>query len=184
MKKDLLKLLDLTREDITKILDVADQMKYNQKHGLPHDCLKGKTLVTAESCTGGGIGAALTAVPGSSQVYKGGVISYTDWVKAHVLGVPEGLLQEKGAVSREVAAAMEEYGQRHGIPHGCPWPDAIRDAFETDFAAVRLGMAAASMEWSWSQWLRDRLRQAREEKKRREEKRCSTEREESTPAQS
>ena len=44
MKKDLLKLLDLTREDITKILDIADQMKYNQKHGLPHDCLKGKTL--------------------------------------------------------------------------------------------------------------------------------------------
>ena len=44
MKKDLLKLLDLTREEITKILDVADQMKYNQKHGLPHDCLKGKTL--------------------------------------------------------------------------------------------------------------------------------------------
>ncbi len=44
MKKDLLKLLDLSREDITKILDVADQMKYNQKHGLPHDCLKGKTL--------------------------------------------------------------------------------------------------------------------------------------------
>lgn len=43
-EKDLLKLLDLTREDITKILDVADQMKYNQKHGLPHDCLKGKTL--------------------------------------------------------------------------------------------------------------------------------------------
>ena len=44
MKKDLLKLLDLSKEDITKILNVADQMKYNQKHGLPHDCLKGKTL--------------------------------------------------------------------------------------------------------------------------------------------
>lgn len=44
MKKDLLKLLDLTREDITRILDVADQMKYNQKHGLTHDSLKGKTL--------------------------------------------------------------------------------------------------------------------------------------------
>ena len=56
--------------------------------------LKGKTLVTAESCTGGGIGAALTAVPGSSQVYKGGVISYTDWVKAHVLGAPEALLAQ------------------------------------------------------------------------------------------
>ena len=44
MQKDLLKLLDLTREDITKILDVADQMKYNQKHGLVHNYLQGKTL--------------------------------------------------------------------------------------------------------------------------------------------
>ena len=44
MKKDLLKLLDLTREDITKILNVADQMKYNQKHGLIHNYLQGKTL--------------------------------------------------------------------------------------------------------------------------------------------
>lgn len=44
MKKDLLKLLDLTREDITKILNVGDQMKYNQKHGLIHNYLRGKTL--------------------------------------------------------------------------------------------------------------------------------------------
>lgn len=44
MKKDLLKLLDLTREDITKILNVADQMKYNQRHGLVHNYLQGKTL--------------------------------------------------------------------------------------------------------------------------------------------
>jgi len=44
MKKDLLKLLDLSREDITKILNVADQMKYNQKHGLIHNYLTGKTL--------------------------------------------------------------------------------------------------------------------------------------------
>ncbi|MCC8123769.1 MAG: ornithine carbamoyltransferase [Oscillospiraceae bacterium] len=44
MKKDLLKLLDLTREDIEKILNVGDQMKYNQKHGLPHNYLQGKTL--------------------------------------------------------------------------------------------------------------------------------------------
>ena len=49
--------------------------------------LAGKTLVTAESLTGGGIGAALTAVPGASAVYKGGVISYTDAVKSGVLGV-------------------------------------------------------------------------------------------------
>lgn len=44
MKKDLLKLLDLTREDIAKILNVGDQMKYNQKHGLTHNYLAGKTL--------------------------------------------------------------------------------------------------------------------------------------------
>lgn len=70
--------------------------------------LKGKTLVTAESCTGGGIGAALTAVPGSSSVYKGGIICYTNWVKEHVLGVPGELLEEYGAVSGQVAAAMAE----------------------------------------------------------------------------
>ena len=50
--------------------------------------LRGKTLVTAESLTGGGIGAALTQVPGSSEVYKGGVICYTNWVKENILGVP------------------------------------------------------------------------------------------------
>ena len=44
MKKDLLKLLDLTTADIVKILDTADQMKYNQKHGLTHHYLEGKTL--------------------------------------------------------------------------------------------------------------------------------------------
>lgn len=68
--------------------------------------LAGKTLVTAESCTGGGIGAALTAVSGSSAVFKGGVISYTNWVKAHVLGVDERLLEQVGAVSAPVAEAM------------------------------------------------------------------------------
>lgn len=68
--------------------------------------LKGKTLVTAESCTGGGIGAALTAIPGSSSVYKGGIISYTNWVKAHLLGVDDNLLKSAGAVSAPVAEAM------------------------------------------------------------------------------
>ena len=68
--------------------------------------LAGKTLVTAESCTGGGIGSVLTAVPGSSQVYKGGVICYTDWVKENVLRVDGELLKACGAVSEPVAAAM------------------------------------------------------------------------------
>lgn len=74
--------------------------------------LAGKTLVTAESCTGGGIGAALTQVPGSSSVYKGGVISYTNWVKHHLLGVDEKMLETLGAVSDPVAKAMAEGARR------------------------------------------------------------------------
>ena len=68
--------------------------------------LGGKTLVTAESCTGGGIGAALTAIPGSSAVYKGGIISYTNEVKHNLLGVDNDLLDRFGAVSAPVAEAM------------------------------------------------------------------------------
>lgn len=68
--------------------------------------LNGKTLVTAESCTGGGIGAALTAVPGSSKVYKGGIICYTNEIKIHQLGVSAEILNRVGAVSAEVAQAM------------------------------------------------------------------------------
>ncbi len=70
--------------------------------------LKGKTLVTAESCTGGGIGAALTAIPGSSEVYKGGIICYTNWVKQNLLQVDSGILKAYGAVSAEAAKAMAE----------------------------------------------------------------------------
>lgn len=68
--------------------------------------LKGKTLVTAESCTGGGIGFALTAVPGSSAVYKGGIISYAVEVKCAQLGVPKQILERNGAVSYQVAMDM------------------------------------------------------------------------------
>ena len=70
--------------------------------------LQGKSLVTAESCTGGGIGAALTAVSGSSAVYKGGIISYTNWVKENALGVSGEMLEKYGAVSQPVAQAMAE----------------------------------------------------------------------------
>lgn len=70
------------------------------------EALRGKTLVTAESCTGGGIGSALTAIPGSSAVYKGGVISYTNWVKENILGVDREVLDRFGAVSLPVAGMM------------------------------------------------------------------------------
>ena len=68
--------------------------------------LSGKTLSTAESLTGGGIGAALTAISGSSAVYKGGIISYTDEIKRNVLGVSADSLARYGAVSAQVAGEM------------------------------------------------------------------------------
>jgi nicotinamide-nucleotide amidase len=67
---------------------------------------RGLTLATAESCTGGLVSARLTSVPGSSDVFLGGIVSYANEVKASVLGVPEEVLRRHGAVSAEVAAAM------------------------------------------------------------------------------
>ena len=63
-------------------------------------------LATAESCTGGMVGMRLTDVPGSSDVYVGGVIAYSDDVKQRELDVPDEVLREHGAVSAETAAAM------------------------------------------------------------------------------
>ena len=64
------------------------------------------TLATAESCTGGLVAARLTDVPGSSAVFAGSVVAYSNEVKAETLGVPEAVLVSHGAVSAETAAAM------------------------------------------------------------------------------
>jgi len=66
----------------------------------------GKTLATAESCTGGLLGAALTSLPGSSDFYLGGVVSYANDVKTEFLGVDPDLLLHQGAVNEEVARQM------------------------------------------------------------------------------
>ena len=68
--------------------------------------LQGRTLATAESCTGGMIGQMLTNVPGSSAVFKGGIISYCNEVKQALLGVPRELLDTLGPVSAPVAQEM------------------------------------------------------------------------------
>ncbi len=67
---------------------------------------RGFHMATAESCTGGLIAARLTAVPGSSHVLAGGMVSYSNEVKIQQLGVPPELIEEHGAVSAEVAEAM------------------------------------------------------------------------------
>lgn len=88
--------------------------------------LQGKTLVTAESLTGGGIGAAVTAVSGASAVYRGGVISYTNEVKHKVLGVPQEILERYGAVSRWTAGYMAS---------------GVRKLLEADVAVSVTGLA-------------------------------------------
>lgn len=95
------------------------------------NALKGKSLVTAESCTGGGIGAALTAIPGSSEVYKGGIISYTNEVKIKQLGVDPELLANEGAVSAAVAQAMAS---------------GVRSALEADIAVSVTGLAGPGVD--------------------------------------
>ena len=69
---------------------------------------QGRTLAAAESCTGGLIAKRMTDLAGASQIFLGGVVSYTNAVKARVLGVPQALLDEYGAVSEPVARAMAE----------------------------------------------------------------------------
>ncbi|RZV35553.1 MAG: CinA family protein [Acidimicrobiales bacterium] len=67
---------------------------------------KGKTIGTAESCTGGWIGQALTTVPGSSSVFMGGLTTYSNEVKINVLGIPTDIINFYGAVSDPTANAM------------------------------------------------------------------------------
>jgi len=73
-----------------------------------HDLLKGRgeTVATAESLTGGKLAALLTAAPGASETFMGGVVSYATEVKVHVLGVDPGLVERHGVVSAECAREM------------------------------------------------------------------------------
>lgn len=86
----------------------------------------GKTVSTAESCTGGTISALLTSVPGASEYFLGSVTSYANQVKTNVLGVPESIIAAHGAVSSECVAAMA---------------DGVRRLTGSDFAVATSGIA-------------------------------------------
>lgn len=86
----------------------------------------GKTLSAAESCTGGTISELITSVPGSSGYYLGSVTSYANEIKTKVLGVPEEIIAEYGAVSRECVAAMAE---------------GVRELTGSDFSVATSGIA-------------------------------------------
>ncbi|RAU22663.1 damage-inducible protein CinA [Paramagnetospirillum kuznetsovii] len=77
----------------------------------------GLMIATAESCTGGMVAAALTAIPGSSDVVDRGFVTYSNQAKHEMLGVPESLIACHGAVSEEVARAMAEGALSHSRAH-------------------------------------------------------------------
>lgn len=91
----------LSEADHAPLTTLAERL---QRLALEH----GVSVATAESCTGGLIGHALTSVAGSSGYYFGGVVSYADAVKAELLDVPVIALESHGAVSAQVAVAMAE----------------------------------------------------------------------------
>jgi nicotinamide-nucleotide amidase len=85
----------------TDLLDLAKEVLVAAKAA-------GKHIATAESCTGGLIAGCLTAIPGSSDAFEGGVVTYSDESKVSLLGVPSDAIAENGAVSDVVASAMAE----------------------------------------------------------------------------
>lgn len=84
------------------------------------------SIATAESCTGGGVAARLTSIAGSSAYVLGGIVAYSNAAKSALLGVDDGVLRTKGAVSAECARAMARGAQR---------------AFRADWAVSTTGIA-------------------------------------------
>lgn len=78
---------------------------------------KGIMIVTAESCTGGLIAAAITAVAGAADFFERGFVTYSNEAKTDLLGVPEKLIETHGAVSAEVAKAMAEGAMKNSRAH-------------------------------------------------------------------
>ena len=115
---------EMLRGAIEEVMPVIGEWVYGIDVGSLEEVVsvllreKGRTLAAAESCTGGLIAKRMTDLPGASQVFMGGVVSYTNFVKANVLGVPQALLDEHGAVSEPVARAMAE-GARKATTADC-----------------------------------------------------------------
>lgn len=105
-------------EMIAPVMEHVMQRLGEVVYGVDVDCIeesvikllreKGMTFSAAESCTGGELAKRFTDMPGASAFFKGGVVTYTNEAKAKLLGIDPALIEEKGAVSYEVAKAMAE----------------------------------------------------------------------------
>lgn len=100
--------------EIVKLREILGDSMYSEQDDSIEACIgrmlsgKGKTVSAAESCTGGLISSMFTSIPGSSAYYLGSVTSYANSVKTGVLGVPEQIISECGAVSEECVRKMAE----------------------------------------------------------------------------
>lgn len=124
------------QEEMTKKVEILKEKLGDSIYGYDSDTLqsvvgkilreKGLTIATSESCTGGLVANLITDVPGSSDYFKGGVVSYWNEVKHNILGVSEVILQHLGAVSEPVAVMMAE---------------GVRNLLETDIGLSTTGIA-------------------------------------------
>lgn len=105
------------RQDIERLSETLNSWL------IDHDNVR---IATAESITGGGVAAALTAVPGTSSYFLGGIVAYSNPAKASLLSVPEAILDNPGAVSEPCARSMAE---------------GALDAFDATFAVSTTGLA-------------------------------------------
>ena len=118
--------------EIASLKEIIGDIIYSYEDDTLENCIgkllkkHGKTLSTAESCTGGLIASMITSVPGSSEYFLGSVVSYANSVKQGVLGVTEDILKNHGAVSSECVGAMAE---------------GVRKLTGADFAVATSGIA-------------------------------------------
>ncbi len=123
---------DRIEAEIATLRQIIGDVIYSYEDDTLENCIGkllkkyGKTLSTAESCTGGLIASMITSVPGASEYYLGSVVSYANSVKMGVLGVSEDILKNNGAVSSECVGAMAE---------------GVRKLTGTDFAVATSGIA-------------------------------------------
>jgi PncC family amidohydrolase len=119
---------------------------------------RGRTLATAESCTGGLVAHLITEVPGSSSYFLGGLVTYADRVKTNLADVPPPVLEAHGAVSAQVAVAMAEGArQRLGVDvavavTGVAGPDGGTEAKPVGltYVAVADGHGDTVRRFQWS----------------------------------
>ena len=112
------KSVDEAEKMIAPVMEHVMQRLGDVVYGVDVECIeesvikllreKGMTFSAAESCTGGELAKRFTDMPGASAFFKGGVVTYTNEAKAKLLGIDPALIEEKGAVSYEVAKAMAE----------------------------------------------------------------------------